>query len=98
MSVALAVDLAKLAMAEMEIQKALATYRQAVNNAKAAAEALCADWEGDAAQQFEHEQANAYKWHVNIFDVITAFMGELTKTIQKYQEAQDTIKALIQQK
>lgn len=98
MSVALAVDLAKLAMAEMEIQKALAIYRQAVDKAKTAAAALRADWEGDAAQQFEQEQANAYKWHMSIVDIITAFISELTSTIQKYQEAQDQIKALIQQK
>lgn len=95
MTVALAVDLAKLAMAEAEIQKALAIYRSAVDKAKTAAEALRADWEGDAAEAFEREQANAYKWHVCILDIISAFISELERAIQKYRESEDRIKALI---
>ena len=96
MSIELAVDLAKLAAAEAEIQKALAIYREAVDKAKNAAEALAENWEGDAASEFAREQANAYKWHLSIFDVITAFISELEQAIQKYREYEDQIKALIQ--
>lgn len=94
--VELAVDLAKLAAAEMEIQRALAIYREAVNKAKAAAEALLANWEGDAANEFEREQANAYKWHVSIFDVVLSFIRELEQTIKKYEEYEERVKSLIQ--
>lgn len=96
MTVELAVDLAKLAMAEVEIQKALAIYREAVNKAKNAAAELRANWEGDAANTFEQEQATAYQWHMSIVDVITTFIGELERTIQKYREAEEKIKGLIQ--
>lgn len=92
----LAVDLAKLAAAEVEIQRALAIYREAVNKAKAAAEALLENWEGDAANEFEREQANAYKWHLCIFDVISSFINELEQAIKTYQEYEERIKALIQ--
>lgn len=92
----LAVDLAKLAMAEVEIQKALAVYRSAVDKAKTAAAALCENWEGDAASEFEREQATAYQWHMSIVDVITSFIGELNRTIKTYQEAQERIKSMIQ--
>lgn len=94
----LAVDLAKLAMAEAEIQKALAIYRQAVAKAKAAAEALCEKWEGDAASEFAREQGVAYQWHMSIVDIITSFIGELERTIKMYQEAQEKIKSLITSK
>lgn len=92
----LAVDLAKLAMAEAEIQKALATYRVAVDKAKTAAEALRANWEGDAANAFEQEQANAYKWHMSIVDIITSFIRELERAIRAYQEYEEKVKSLIQ--
>jgi len=92
----LAVDLAKLAMAETEIQKALAIYRAAVDKAKTAAAALCANWEGDAANEFEREQANAYKWHMSIVDIITSFIQELERTIRVYQEYEEKVKSLIQ--
>ena len=91
----LAVDLAKMAMAEVEIQKALTIYRSAVDKAKTAAAALLQDWEGDAAQAFETEQANAYKWHVCIFDIIDAFIRELENAIKTYREYEERIKALI---
>ena len=96
MGIGLAVDLAKLAMAEMEIQRALAIYRSAVDKAKAAAAELRANWEGDAANTFEREQATAYQWHMSIVDVITSFIGELERTIQKYREAEEKIKGMIQ--
>jgi len=92
----LAVDLAKLAAAEVEIQRALAIYREAVNKSKVAAAALLENWEGDAANEFEREQANAYKWHLCIFDVISAFIDELEQAIKTYQEYEERIKALIQ--
>lgn len=91
----LAVDLAKMTMAEVEIQKALATYRSAVEKAKVAAAALRANWDGDAAQAFENEQANAYKWHLCIFDIIDAFISELERAIRTYREYEEKIKALI---
>lgn len=93
--VELAVDLVQLARAEAEIQKALAIYRQAVEKAKRAAEALLRDWEGDAATAFSEEQANAYKWHLCIFDIINAFIAELENAIRKYREYEEKIKNLI---
>ena len=95
LSIELAVDLAKMAMAELEIQKALEIYRRAVDKAKTAAAALKANWEGDAANEFEREQANAYKWHVCIIDIIGAFISELERAIRTYREYEERIKALI---
>ena len=92
----LAVDLAKLAMAEAEIQKALAIYRAAVDKAKTAAGALRQNWEGDAANEFEREQATAYQWHMSIVDVITSFIRELERAIQTYREYEERVKSLIQ--
>ena len=92
----LAVDLAKLAAAEVEIQRALAIYREAVNKSKIAAAALLENWEGDAANEFEREQANAYKWHLCIFDVISGFIDELEQAIKTYREYEERIKTMIQ--
>ena len=68
----------------------------AVGKAKAAAAALRADWEGDAANEFEREQANAYKWHMSIVDIITSFIRELERAIQMYREYEEKVKSLIQ--
>lgn len=94
--IGLAVDLAKLAMAEAEIQKALAVYRSAVGKAKTAAAALRENWEGDAANEFEREQNTAYQWHMSIVDVITSFVRELNRAIQTYREYDEKVKSLIQ--
>ena len=92
----LAVDLAKLAMAEAEIQKAVGIYHAAVEKAKAAGNALLENWVGEAARAFAEEQAIAYKWHLNIVDIITSFAQELNRTIEKYREYDEKVKALIQ--
>ena len=95
MGIELAVDLAKLTAAELRIQQALAIYRQAVAKAKAAAAALLADWEGDAAEAFRAEQENAYRWHACIIEVVESFIDELIRTIQKYEDALQKIKDAI---
>lgn len=92
----LAVDLAKLAMAETEIQKALAVYRAAVDKAKTAAAALSENWEGDAANEFAREQSTAYQWHMSIVDVIASFIQEMERAIRTYQEYEERVKSLIQ--
>ena len=92
----LAVDLAKLAMAETEIQKALAVYRAAVDKAKTGAAALSENWEGDAANEFAREQSTAYQWHMSIVDVITSFIQEMERAIRTYQEYEERVKSLIQ--
>lgn len=95
MIVELAVDLAKLGMAEVEIQHALAIYRAAVDKAKTAAAALRENWEGDAANTFEREQATAYQWHMSIVDIIMTFIGELNRARKQYEEYDKKIKSLI---
>jgi uncharacterized protein YukE len=91
-----AVEAAKLAAAEAEILQAVAAYKEAVDRAKSAADALAADWEGDAREVFVTEQESAYRWHISISDIVSTFAATLKDTASKYQEAEQTIMNLIQ--
>ena len=90
-----AVEAAKLATAEAEILRAVAAYRTAANRAKTAADALAANWEGDAQKVFVEEQAKAYRWHISISDIVSAFAETLKSAAAKYLEAEQQIKNLI---
>lgn len=94
--VAWAVEAAKLGAAEAEILQAVAAYREAVRQAKSAGDALAADWAGDAREMFVAEQENAYRWHISISDIVSTFAETLKDTASKYQNAEQTIKSLIQ--
>ena len=90
-----AVEAVKLATSEAEILRAVAAYRTAANRAKTAADALAANWEGDAQKVFVEEQSKAYRWHVSISDIVSAFAETLKSVAAKYQEAEQQIKNLI---
>ncbi|MBQ9459274.1 MAG: WXG100 family type VII secretion target [Oscillospiraceae bacterium] len=90
-----AVELAKLAIAEAEIQKALIEYRQSVQKVKTAGDRLAANWEGEAQKAFVAEHEKAYQWHVSIMDIVASYMNTLKETAQKYAEAEGTVKSLI---
>lgn len=90
-----AVEAAKLVAAEVEIQQAISAYRSAVEKAQQAGDTLAANWEGDAREAFVEEQAKAYQWHMNIYDVVLAFVKTLLDTALKYEEAEQQINALI---
>lgn len=90
-----AVEAAKLAIAEAEILKAVQAYREATDKAKAAGDALAANWEGEAQKVFVAEQENAYRWHISIADIVSSFASTLKDTASKYQEAEQTITNII---
>lgn len=90
-----AVEVAKLAIAEAEIQKALAEYRQTVQTVKAAGDSLAANWEGDAQKAFVVEHENAYKWHMSIMDIVMSYINTIKQTAEKYTSADDAVKQII---
>ena len=90
-----AVEAAKLAIVETEIQQALAAYRSAVQKAQNAGNSLAADWEGEAQKVFVQEQAKAYRWHMSIYDIVFAFAKTLKDTASKYEQAENQITSLI---
>ena len=89
------VEAAKLVIVEAEIQQALAAYRNAVQKAQNAGNALAADWEGEAQKVFVQEQAQAYRWHMSIYDIVFAFAKTLRDTASKYEQAENQITSLI---
>ena len=90
-----AVEVAKLAIAEAEIQRALADYRQTVAKVKAAGDALAANWEGEAQKVFVTEHQNAYKWHNSIIEIVMGYVNTLKTTAEKYTNADSMVKSLI---
>ena len=93
--IAWAVEAAKLAAAEAEILQAIAEYKAAVEKAKAAGEALAADWAGDAREVFVAEQEKAYGWHISISDIVWTFAQTLKATAEKYVNAEQAITNII---
>lgn len=90
-----AVEAAKLAIAEAEILRALAVYKGAIQKAQNAGDALAANWEGDAQKIFVEEQSKAYRWHMSIYDIVSAFAKTLRDTASKYEQAENQITSLI---
>ena len=90
-----AVEIAKLAIAEAEIQEALAAYRAAVEKAQNAGNELAANWDGDAQKAFVEEQSQAYRWHMSIYDIVFAFAKTLKDTASKYEQAESQITSFI---
>lgn len=90
-----AVEVAKLGIAEAEILQAVEAYRAAAERAKTAADALAADWSGDAQAAFVAEQAKAYGWHISIADIVHAFAETLKDSSSKYAEAEEAICSII---
>ncbi len=90
-----AVEIAKLAIAESEIQKALAEYRQTVSKVKAAGDNLASNWEGEAQKVFVTEHENAYKWHNSIIEIVMSYVNTLKTTAEKYTNADNAVKSLI---
>lgn len=93
--IGLAVEVAKLSIAEAEILQAVAAYRSAVDKAKSAAEALGANWEGDARETFMAEQEKAYNWHMSISDIVSAFAEALKSAATRYERVEQEIKCVI---
>ena len=91
----LAVELAKLSIAEAEILKATAEYQKAVNSAKSAGDDLASNWEGEARDQFVAEQEKAYRWHMDIIDIVQAFSNALKATAERYRQAEAQIRSII---
>ena len=93
-----AVEIAKLAIAESEIQKALAEYRQTVQRVKAAGDNLAANWEGEAQKVFKTEHDNAYKWHNSIIEIVMTYVNTLKQTAEKYTNADEAVRSLVGKK
>ena len=93
-----AVEIAKLAVAEAEIQRALSDYRQTVARVKSAGDALAANWEGEAQKVFVVEHQNAYKWHNSIIEIVMGYVNTLKSTAEKYTNADTMVKSLIGKK
>lgn len=89
------VEAAKLTAAEVEIIQAVAAYKEAANKAKAAGDALAAKWEGDAREAFVAEQENAYRWHISISDIVSAFAETLKSVASRYEEAERNVSSII---
>ncbi len=89
--IAWAVEAAKLTVAEAEILQAVAAYKAAVDKARAAADALSAQWEGEAREVFVAEQEKAYRWHISISDIVSAFAETLKAVSCKYESAEQEV-------
>lgn len=85
------VDFVDLVSAEVKIQQALADYREAVRQAKAAGDELAAEWEGEAREAFVAEQEKAYQWQIKMIDIVKAVILAIKGACQKYREAEENV-------
>lgn len=89
------VEIAELTQAVNEMNQAAETYEEAVNSAKATAEELASNWEGDARDAFVAHQENAYDFYKKMLDVVREMIDIVKQAIQKYQEMVDTVQSIV---
>lgn len=95
MSMTLLVQVAELSAAAAKMNEALDSYREATTEVKNAAEDIASKWEGAAKDAFVADQNQAYNWYASLTDVVFAIIEEARRCIQRYQDAEDRLKAVM---
>lgn len=89
------VEIAELTQAANELNQASETYEEAVNAAKATAEELAANWEGEAKDAFVKHQENAYDFYKKMLNIVREMISVVRQAIQKYQEMADAVQSIV---
>lgn len=80
------VTISEVRAAANKLQQALADFEQATNNTKAAADNLCAGWEGDARNTFAAEQEKTVAWFRQMAEVVDTYINALETAAKIYEQ------------
>lgn len=83
----LLVQVSELTAANNELNKATETYEEATENAKKAADELAETWEGDSQVAFVQHQDNAYRWSLQIVEILREMFRIIAEVIEEYRDA-----------
>ena len=86
------VDIAQLQAAANNMNNALEVYRGAIDNVKAAAQALASKWEGDGQVAFVTDQDAAYRWYNSLVEVTREMIAEAKRTVERYVDRINILK------
>lgn len=84
-------QLAELNKCAQEMKAALEVYKDAVDEAQAAAQALGEEWKGAARDAFIAEQEKAYKSHGIIENTIREILRSVQEVIAVYRETDSKV-------
>lgn len=87
------VTAAAIAQYLVKAHEAQESFDEAKQTTKAAAEALCNVWKGDAADAFAQEQAKLQSWCEQLIGIASEYSLTLEKAQQKYEEMESQIKS-----
>lgn len=82
----LLVNIAELTQAAAKMASALANYREAIADVKTAADELASNWEGDGQVAFVNDQSQAYKWYIDLSDIVQAMIDEARRIADRYTD------------
>ena len=85
------VEIAELTAATNQMVQASEIYESAVNTAKATADELASNWEGDAKKQFVQHQENAYSFYKKMLSIVQQVIDVMNKAIHEYQNLIDAL-------
>lgn len=71
-------------------------YENASKVAKASADALAANWEGDSQKAFVQEQEKAYTWYIAMAELARQYSRFLTQAADTYRIADQQASGVIQ--
>lgn len=91
----LLVQATELLGAVRDMNKALETYNDAVEQCKTAANDLAAKWEGAAKEAFVSFEEDAYRWHHLILDVVRQMIDTIHKVIDLYENMENAVKNVV---
>lgn len=87
----IAVTVAAIAQYLVKAHEAQESFDEAKQTTKAAADALCDVWKGDAADAFAQEQAKLQSWCEQLIGIASEYSLTLEKAQQKYEEMEREI-------
>ncbi|MBR4443438.1 MAG: WXG100 family type VII secretion target, partial [Clostridia bacterium] len=70
-------------------------YNQAIEQLRAAAEALASKWEGEGRDAFYENQMRAFRHYYSLRDICRAIADKIEEARSRYSEALDHLKQLM---
>ena len=89
------VTISEMQNAASKIAQAASDFLDTANAVNQAAQALSSTWEGDSQVAFQEEQTKANEWYNKMVEIVNTYVDNLTKTAQKYSEADEQATAAI---